>query len=40
MSERAWSILQSVAIVGVGVVSGAAVAGAINAIVHWWRAAP
>lgn len=37
MSDRGWSLLGSFAIVGVGVLSGAAVAGAVNAIVHWWR---
>jgi len=37
MSERAWSFLHTVAVVGVGLLSGAAVAGAVNAIVHWWR---
>lgn len=37
MSARAWSFLETLTIVGVGVLSGAAVAGAVNAIVHWWR---
>lgn len=40
MSARYWSLLQSVAIVGVGALSGAVIAAAVNAIVHWWRSVP